>query len=459
MATRFYFVTGVTPSISPAFDTTAWNGRTDEAERRVLGKDIAGNSGSNDVDSFGAATAPVFNLSRQYIFEGLAAQTLSGTVKGQIRCYENQASNNATLALRIAVCAADGTDVQEALAISASDATTTPPEFSSATGANRPFQNASEQTLLTLNSVNIPEGGALIVEVGWRQGTGGTSRKVEILYGEPGGPGNDLPEDTTTNTGLNPWIEFSHDFILSTGGGPASTRGQLSYAELEAPSVPTRGRVAHVELEAPLAPARGRLSQAELETPNAPTVGRLSAAELEAPLIATKGQLSFAELEAPLALTRGRLAHAEFETPYAPARVLFSHAEFEAPDSISPTKGLLSHAELEAPSVITAGRLTHAEFEVPNLPTKGRVSAAYLEAPFLKTKGLLGFAEMEAPLTPTRGLLAFAELEVGTAPAAGRLSQVFAAFPEEGEILVKQYSHRDDLRTRRRKPEIIRLHK
>jgi hypothetical protein len=117
------------------------------------------------------------------------------------------------------------------------------------------------------------------------------------------------------------------------------------------------------------ASTRGQVSWVELEVPNAstPTRGRVSFAELEVPFVATRGRVSFAELEVPTVQTRGRVSFAEFEVPSVLTRGRVSFAELEVPDPPTPTRGRVSFAELEVPSIATRGRVSWIEFEVPNI--------------------------------------------------------------------------------------------
>jgi hypothetical protein len=138
---------------------------------------------------------------------------------------------------------------------------------------------------------------------------------------------------------------------------PSPTRGQVSWAETEAPFLATRGLCSWAEAEAPIAPTRGLLSWAETEAPGVPTRGLFSWAETEAPFLATRGLFSWAEAEAPIAPTRGLLSWAETEAPLVPTRGAVSWAEVET--LFSPTRGLVSWVEAEAPAAEEGRRALH----------------------------------------------------------------------------------------------------
>jgi len=116
-----------------------------------------------------AGSDPEYIAVAQYVSEPLTAQTISGTVKGQLRCMESAAAFNGTIAVLIKVVSFDGKTVRGTLlSLSASDATTTPPEFA-ASLTNRKLMDVNENPLLSLTSVDAQDGDRIVVELGIRE--------------------------------------------------------------------------------------------------------------------------------------------------------------------------------------------------------------------------------------------------------------------------------------------------
>lgn len=162
-----------------------------------------------------------FILWRQYVSDPLDAQTITGTVKGQVYCQTSAASSNPTLAVVIRVFSNDGsTERGVLLAISASQLTTDPPVFwdsgSSLSVENRQLKDSSDNTSITLSSVAALAGDRLVIELGFRE-TGTSAIAVARGYfGEANA--NDAAENETDRNGgtaasvRNPWVEFTHSF-------------------------------------------------------------------------------------------------------------------------------------------------------------------------------------------------------------------------------------------------------
>jgi hypothetical protein len=150
---------------------------------------------------------------RQYISAPLAAQTISGSVKGQLRARENSTLMNARMQVIIRVVSQSGTFVRGTLYGGDLTTGTTNPisEFAGSTtssyGMNRQMPRGLSQSL---SNLNIQDGDRLVIEIGYRIHTTATT-----AYTATGIFGNDksidLAEDETTTTANNPWIEFSQD--------------------------------------------------------------------------------------------------------------------------------------------------------------------------------------------------------------------------------------------------------
>ena len=179
-------------------------------------------------------TSGSYVIVRQFVSsEALASQTISGTIKGQVRAYETHSGANCDLAVRVALCASDGTNVRELLAIkSEGNAAGNPvggaPEFvvTPTTPTNRKFEEGAADYALDLTSTAADANDRLIVEVGYGMQTTSSTRRGILVFGDDSG--TDLAEDETTTTANNPWVEFSMDITFAGGGPPATPAFRLS---------------------------------------------------------------------------------------------------------------------------------------------------------------------------------------------------------------------------------------
>jgi hypothetical protein len=153
----------------------------------------------------------------RFVGPPLAAQTISGTFRGQWSVLENAAGNNSNLAVAIQIINSSGT-VQSTLlaATSAENTSATPPEIATS-NTNRQFRDPSGNTSIALTSQTCSDGDRIVIEVGVREGS--TSGTETFRYG--GNPANAglLPTDNTTSSlTLVEWAEFSQTFQWSTSG-------------------------------------------------------------------------------------------------------------------------------------------------------------------------------------------------------------------------------------------------
>lgn len=194
VATRLYLPSTGTPDISPAFDS-GWD-KTANAVRRPA--DIARSSTAmaTGADLTGSATANYDVLHYQYVYGPIGTQTISGNVTAQILVTEDDPTYNLKTQLGIRVVASDGVTVRGTLLALGTYGN----EWNNSL-TNRTFPSTA------LTSVDAVDGDYIVIELGYRQtaavlGSGGWR------VGDNGT--SDLPEDeTTTDTTLNPWIEFS----------------------------------------------------------------------------------------------------------------------------------------------------------------------------------------------------------------------------------------------------------
>jgi hypothetical protein len=158
-----------------------------------------------------SGTSPNARALGRTIVGPLAAQTISGTVKGQMRAAESNSGANATLALAIKLVQPNGTDRAVLLAQTASDSATAGHELVVTTLTNMSFQDAAESASLTLSSQTATAGDYLVIEWGVRTATA-TARTVTLSYGNDSA--TPLPEDTSTTAANTPWWEFSQTLLF-----------------------------------------------------------------------------------------------------------------------------------------------------------------------------------------------------------------------------------------------------
>lgn len=213
MATRLYGVRD-TITVTPSSWSAGWNKTTGAVDSRLsafVGSDQPGR-GTNAIAASG--TSGHFTAVHREISPPLAAQTISGTFKGQRRCNEAATGDNFTLAVAIKVIQSDGTDRGVLLAVSASDNTSaTPPEMATS-GTNRRCLDSSESASLTLSSVDASAGDRIVIEWGFRQASTSTNNGT-ISWGSD--VISDLPEDDTDTGVKNNWGEFSGTIAWESG--------------------------------------------------------------------------------------------------------------------------------------------------------------------------------------------------------------------------------------------------
>jgi hypothetical protein len=206
MATRIYLPSSGTALVSPAFDG-AWDVTTG-ADR--LWAAAGQQNTAMATKSTAETSASVVNvLSRQYLVGPLTAQTVGGTIKGQIRCSEANADADYRIQLVVRAVSSDGVTVRGTLRAADTEALSS--EFhTSLRNITVPLASLSPQAL---SSVVVSDGDWLVIEIGYRShNTHTTSRAGSFRYGDVAT--SDLPEDETTTTDLNPWIEFSGDLDI-----------------------------------------------------------------------------------------------------------------------------------------------------------------------------------------------------------------------------------------------------
>lgn len=199
-STRIYIPsTSAAPAISPTQDA-AWTHTQNFTRVRGSTSKIA--SAMTTITHNNATGGAKWVAVQQVIYGPLAAQTISGAHSAQNRGSESGAALDAFNAIGIRVIGSDGTTVRGTLRAVTQFGT----EYVVGTLTNRANGNAS-----SLSSVICLNGDYLVIEVGMRQAIS-TAQTSSISIGDDSA--SDLPQDGTTTTPDNPWVEFDSTINL-----------------------------------------------------------------------------------------------------------------------------------------------------------------------------------------------------------------------------------------------------
>ena len=143
------------------------------------------------------------NLNRQYVSDPIAAQNITGTVKGQLRGDESATNQDMVSAIGIRVVSNDGSTVRGTLL-----SITYPVLAGNEYGPTH--ENRYTPTSTAVSSVTAQNGDRIVIEIGcYRYAAGNPPGRCTQSFGDDST--TDLPEDQTTTTADNPWVEFSAD--------------------------------------------------------------------------------------------------------------------------------------------------------------------------------------------------------------------------------------------------------
>lgn len=227
MPTRFYFDSADAAAIDlSATPNASWNindiafGSLKAVRTRVNSAMVNINFASSIVTDSGGVKHVVW----QAISDPISAQTISGTVKGQIRCKEGNALDNFDQAcMCIYVVSSDGTVVRGVLlAVGAYVAAN---EFTTGTAMNRMLADGD-----ALTSVVAQDNDRIVIEVGSQASAACLgAHNITQVFGD--NSATDLAEDETTTTANNPWVEFSGTIlpeptVVALESGSAASAGQ-----------------------------------------------------------------------------------------------------------------------------------------------------------------------------------------------------------------------------------------
>ncbi len=238
MATRLYYAATLTPPVSPAYYAA---NKTSDAIRSFCSPIKQNTSMATKASSEASATTPYTFLTEQFVSDPLAAQTISGTVKGQIRCQESNAAADFCAGIVIRVCSYDGSTFRGTLLEYLPGSLTS--EYDAAGLINRYYPPST-----ALGALDIQAGDRLVIDVLTKSFNSViTSYTANHRFGDSAAL--DLPEDETDTNDYNPWIEFSTDLTFIDRQKISQT---LSQIETQAPGrIKASQTLSQIETQAP----------------------------------------------------------------------------------------------------------------------------------------------------------------------------------------------------------------
>lgn len=221
MATRFYLPSSGDAAVLPAIDA-GWD-VTGEADRRRCGTTKLGTDMATETRGETSPTT-VAVLTRQYVSDPMNAQTIAGTIKGQIRAQRLNGVPKAEFAAR--VVSVDGLTVRGVLLPVGSGVGS---QQIATEMKNRPFPRGWVDPGMAIAEVEAEAGDRIVFEIGWRaEDTSPNLRQCLFRFGDAAS--SDLPElEPNVTDDLNPWIELSTTVAFQApgaGGGEAARAGQ-----------------------------------------------------------------------------------------------------------------------------------------------------------------------------------------------------------------------------------------
>ena len=201
--TRFYLPNTGEAAVLPAY-TSGWN--TTYASRiKLVTSKISSAFVTQDIQPGTGTTG--YYLVRQYISDPLKAQTISGSIRGQIRCRATAGANAASNRLYAKIMSNDGTVQRGNLTNGA------------AYGASYFLNQLTDKSICqetAMLTVTAQEGDRLVIEIGLYKADAGNMRLGQE-YGDP--VASDLPISETDTNQYCPWVELSGQIRFNVGGG------------------------------------------------------------------------------------------------------------------------------------------------------------------------------------------------------------------------------------------------
>lgn len=222
--TRLYLPSTGAAAVNPSF-SAGWED-TGGADRIALATAAGGSTaqtGKTVTDANNTIDTDL--LARQYVSPPLnGAQTISGTIKGQVKASESANPQNAFPQMTVYVVSNDGLTVRGTAMAMHSSALSS--EFSTS-NVNRKFPLAALSPV-TLSSVSASDCDRIVIEYGSRNNSTGTGATITLVFGDDSA--SDLAENETQSTTADPWVEFSATISFraeAACGGGARRRGKV----------------------------------------------------------------------------------------------------------------------------------------------------------------------------------------------------------------------------------------
>lgn len=216
MATRFYLPNTGATEVNPAA-LGGWTVTTSFDRIALVTTKVTSAMTSKSLAVSNSSGVWFYRLYRQFTSVPLLAQTISGTLKGQIRANENNNNVNGNVALSAFVVNNDGTILRGTFfdQFSNESSAARPPELALNTNTNRAFRDTASSAALALTNVDAQYGDRICLEVGVSYNSAAANNGT-LVFGDDSG--TDLAEDDTTTTANNPWVEFSQTLNFWTKG-------------------------------------------------------------------------------------------------------------------------------------------------------------------------------------------------------------------------------------------------
>jgi hypothetical protein len=203
MATRLYFHYGLAPTISPLFDE-AWE--TVIGSSRYKCSPVKQGTAFTEIVGYEySASANEDTAIVQFISDPLVAQTINGTIKGQILARESAAAANLCMAMVVRVVSALGVPRGTLFSFFPDPIGT---ELSSGDAVNRKIPASA-----AISELEVQAGDRIIIELGSRAFNTDSSPTYYAFLTVGDAAATDLPEDEAEVAYLNPWIEFSGSLV------------------------------------------------------------------------------------------------------------------------------------------------------------------------------------------------------------------------------------------------------
>ena len=201
--TRFYLGQSGSPNVSPS--ASGWDSTDTFIRQRLLRTRLLAGEGTESVTTV-LGQFPSRSM-RQYVSDPLVEQTISGRIKGQIRCGQSTAETHDRVFISLRVFSGDGLTLRGTLkglnGYGIINSYSTDPTFT-----NRKIADGD-----TLTPVACLAGDRIVLEIGTDSSTVEVGGTVSFKFDDAA---PDLPEDETTTSAGAAWIEFSQTLSFAS---------------------------------------------------------------------------------------------------------------------------------------------------------------------------------------------------------------------------------------------------